>query len=273
MTTSEPPAPKHDKDDAVPDDVAGGESPERVAALRGAGVGDVDTRRLGKIFVWVILVTLAVLVVVFSLVGVHKNQQDNRLHNDGVPVAFTVSSCTGLVGGSGSNPVGYVCHGSYMLNGHTYREQLPGNDFHRPGSTVAAIAVPDDPALVSPAAMVATEHASSGVFLVPLILLVILALLVAFLLLRYRKRRDASRGWTHHYLMGAGNAEGGVRSEACNACCGGAAVSPNSGWRSSGVAVRRQPRPSSALAAGGRRGRGTRRRREGRARRSPRSAG
>ena len=69
----------------------------------------------GKIFVWVILVTLAVLVVVFSLVGVHKNQQDNRLHNDGVPVAFTVSSCTGLVGGSGSNPVGYVCHGSYML--------------------------------------------------------------------------------------------------------------------------------------------------------------
>lgn len=192
MIAADPPAPEHGKDDGVPSDIAGGEPAERVAALRGAGVGGVDTRRLGKIIVWIILVTLAVLVVVFTLVGVHKNQQDNRLHNDGVPVTFTVSSCTGLVGGSGSNPVGYVCHGSYTLNGHTYSEQLPGNDFHRPRSTVPAIAVPGDPALVSPAAMVATEHASSGVFLVPLILLVILALLVAFVFLRYRKQRDAT---------------------------------------------------------------------------------
>ena len=52
--------------------------------------------------------------------------------------------------------------------------------------------MPGDPALVSPAAMVATEHSSSGVFLVPLILLVVLALLVALVFLRYRKQRDAT---------------------------------------------------------------------------------
>ncbi len=189
MASTDPPAPENGKDGSVPDGV---EPSERVAALRGAGVGGVDTRRLGRIVVWVVLVTLAVLVVVFTLVGVHKNQQDNRLHNDGVPVTFTVSTCTGLVGGSGSNPVGYVCHGSYTLNGHRYTEQLPGNDFHRPGSTVAAIAVPGDPALVSPAAMVAGEHASIGVFLVPLILLVVLALLVSFVFVRYRKQRDTT---------------------------------------------------------------------------------
>jgi membrane protein implicated in regulation of membrane protease activity len=161
-----------------------------VAALRGAGVGGVDTRLLGRIVVGVVLVTLAILVVVFSLVGVHKNQQSDRLRNDGVPVTFTVSSCTGLVGGSGSNPVGYVCHGSYTLNGHTYNEQLPGNGFHRPGSTVPSVAVPGDASLVSPAAMVATEHSSTGVFVVPVILFVILALLVAWIFVRYRSRRD-----------------------------------------------------------------------------------
>jgi uncharacterized membrane protein len=190
---TDPPPPAAGGDDLGPEDSTGGEPVDRVAALRGAGVGGVDTRRLGHIVVWIILVTLAVLVVVFSIVGVHKNQQDDRLHNDGVPVSFTVSACTGLVGGSGSNPVGYVCHGSYMLNRHTYSEQLPGNDFHRPGSTVPAIAVPGDPALVSPAAMVATEHSSRGVFVVPVILFVFLVLLVALVLLRHRRHGDAKR--------------------------------------------------------------------------------
>ncbi len=191
MTSEKAQTPESGREPGVPGHVAGGEPEDRVAALRGAGVGGVDTRRLGQIVVGVILVTLAVLVIVFSLVGVHKNHQSDRLRNDGVPVSFTVSTCTGLVGGSGSNPVGYVCRGSYTLNGHTYSEQLPGNDFHRPGTTVAAVAVPGDPSLVSPAAMVATEHSSTGVFVVPVILFVILAGLVAWIFVRYRKQRGA----------------------------------------------------------------------------------
>ncbi len=164
---------------------------DRVGTLRGAGVGGVDARRVGRILIGLVLATLAVLVVVFTFVGVHQNQQDDRLHNDGVPVTFTVSGCLGLLGGSGSNAAGYSCRGSYTLDGRRYSERLPGNGFHRPGSTVPAIAVPGDPALVSPAAMVATEHSSNGVFLVPAILLVVLLLLVALLLvLRRRKQRD-----------------------------------------------------------------------------------
>jgi MYXO-CTERM domain-containing protein len=188
MTSTEPPPPGNGKGDTDPDATAATAEPaDRVGALRGAGVGTVDTRRLAHIVVGLVVATLAVLVVVFTLVGVHKNQQTDRLHDDGVPVTFTISSCTGLLGGSGSNFAGYVCHGSYGLSGHTYREQLPGNDFHRPYSTVPAIAVPGDPALVSPAAMVRTEHSSGGVFIVPAVLLVVLLLLVGLLLLRRRK--------------------------------------------------------------------------------------
>jgi hypothetical protein len=193
MTTSEPSSPGVG-DDRQPEAAAGSEPVDRVGTLRGAGVGTIDTRRLGRILIGLILATLAVLVVVFVVIGVHKNQQTDRLHNDGVPVSFTISTCTGLLGGSGSNFVGYVCHGSYSLDGHTYTEQLPGNDFHRPGATVAAIAVPGDPPLVSPAAMVKTEHSSSGVFVVPVILLAVLLLLVGLLLLQRRKRQHDAPG-------------------------------------------------------------------------------
>ena len=203
MTSSSPPAAGHGE----PGDAADGAPGDRIGQLRGAGI-QVDGRRVGQVVIGIVLATLAVLAVVFTVVGVHTNQQDDRLHDDGVPVTFTVAACMGLLGGSGSNAAGYACHGSYTLDGHHYRDvQLPGDSFHRPGSTVAAIAVPGDPALVSPVTIVATEHSSSGVFVVPAILGGVFVVLVALLLfLRHRRRgRGAASG------DGAGVAqEGGV---------------------------------------------------------------
>ncbi len=190
MTTSSPPA----AGNGTPREPAGsGEPADRIGQLRGAGV-HVDARRVGQVVIGIALATLAVLAIVFTVVGVHTNQQDDRLHRDGVPVTFTVAGCLGLLGGSGSNAAGYSCHGSYTLDGHRYSEQLPGDSFHRPGSTVAAIAVPGDPALVSPASIVATEHSSSGVFVLPAILTGILLLLVALLLVLRRRRQAAEPG-------------------------------------------------------------------------------
>ena len=191
MTTSSPPA----AGNGSPREPAGtgGEPADRIGALRGAGV-QVDARRVGQVVIAIVLATLAVLAIVFTVVGVHTNQQDDRLHRDGVPVTFTVAGCLGLLGGSGSNAAGYSCHGSYTLDGRRFSEQLPGDSFHRPGSTVAAIAVPGDPALVSPASIVATEHSSAGVFVLPAILAGILLLLVALLLVLRHRRQPAEPG-------------------------------------------------------------------------------
>ncbi len=194
MTTPDPPAPAGGAHEDSPSAQRAAEPADRVSPLRGAGVGGVDSRRLGRILIGATLATLAVLVVVFTVVGLHQNQQDDRLHSQGVPVTFTVSGCLGLLGGSGSNAAGYSCRGTYTLDGHRYSERLPGNDLHPPGTTVAAIAVPGDPALVAPAAMVKTEHSSNGVFLVPVILFVILVLLVALLLVLSRRRRAKETG-------------------------------------------------------------------------------
>ncbi len=211
MTTTDPFVPGNGDEDSVPGNggalngavpnraaangatpAAGAETADRIGQLRGAGV-QVDVRRVGQVAIGIVLATLAVLAVVFTIVGVHTNQQDDRLHDDGVPVTFTVTGCLGLLGGSGSNVAGYSCHGTYSLQGRRYSEQLPGNSFHRPGSTVAAIAVPGDPALVSPASIVATEHSSAGVFVLPVILAAVLVLLVALLLV-LRRRRHAAAG-------------------------------------------------------------------------------
>jgi hypothetical protein len=192
MTAADPP-PTGNDDRESPDGggASGHERMERVGQLRGAGV-QVDGRRVGKVVLGIVLATLAVLVLVFTITGVHTNQQNDRLHNDGVPVTFTVSGCLGLLGGSGSNAAGYSCHGTYVLQGRRYREPLPGNSFHRPGSTVAAVAVPGDPALVSPASIVATEHSSASVFVLPVVLAAILLLLVVILLVLRRRREGTA---------------------------------------------------------------------------------
>ena len=188
MTFTDPPAaPDGDEDRraGTPRDEPG----VRIGQLRGAGVS-VDARRVGQVAIAIVLLALAVATIVFTIVGIHTNQQDDRLHHDGVPVTFTVTGCLGLLGGSGSNAAGYACRGGYALDGKHYSGlRLPGASFHRPGSTVAAIAVPGDPALVSPASIVATEHSSAGAFVLPVVLAAILVLLVALLVLLRRRRR------------------------------------------------------------------------------------
>ena len=162
-------------------------SREPVSTLRGAGV-NYDARKVGRVVVGLCLLTLAVLVVIFTVAGVHKNSQINQLHHDGVPVTVTITHCFGLMGGSGSNAAGYSCTGSFTVHGARYTESLPGTAVHRIGSTVSATVVPNDPALVSPNDILKTEHSSLSVFVLPLILLAVLVLLVALIVVVRRRK-------------------------------------------------------------------------------------
>jgi hypothetical protein len=164
----------------------GGSANEPLTHLRGAGV-DVDLHRVGRVIVGVSLVALAVLVAVLFTAGAQKNAQITRLRQHGVRVEVTVSGCLGLLGGSGSNAAGYACKGSFPLAGHRYTESIPGNTFYRPGATVRAVTDPDDPGLLSTAGMVATEHPSWTVFILPGALAILLALSAGFVFRRWRR--------------------------------------------------------------------------------------
>ena len=115
-----------------------------VATLRGAGV-DVDVRRAGRVLVGAVLGALAVLAVVLFVAGAQKNAQITSLRSHGVPVTVTVTGCTGLLGGSGSNAAGYACRGTFSVAGHRYDEAIPGDTLYPPGTPLAAVTVPGDP--------------------------------------------------------------------------------------------------------------------------------
>ncbi len=152
----------------------------------------MDVRRAGRVVVALCLVALAVLAVVLFVAGIHKNAQINQLRQHGVDVSVTVSGCLGLLGGSGSNPAGYACRGTFTLDGHRYSESIPGNTLRPPGTKVSAVAVPGNPPLLDTHHAVATQRASSSVYIVPSILAAVLVLLLGALGLRRRRVRGTA---------------------------------------------------------------------------------
>jgi len=162
---------------------------ERLAPLRGAGVS-ADVRRVARIVASLLLAGLAVLVFVFYAAGARKNAQITELRQHGIPAEMTVSSCMGLLGGSGSNPVGYSCHGTITVGGRTYDDPIPGNSLYAPGAKLAGVTVAGDPALFTTPALLHSEHASWRVYVLPAVLTGVLVLAVAGLLVLRGRRRD-----------------------------------------------------------------------------------
>ena len=158
--------------------------PDRIASLRGPTV-QFNPRRVLQVIAAMVVGALLVVIVVLTVAGIGSNNQIDALHDRGVPVTVTVTGCLGLLGGSGSNAAGYSCHGTYTLDGHRYTESLPGTAFHRPGSTIASVAVPGDPALVSPVNIVNNQHSSAGVFVLPAVLTGVLLALVGVIAWRH----------------------------------------------------------------------------------------
>jgi len=186
--TSSAPASADADAEAPPNPGPGAPDADRIGSLRGASV-QFDRRRVGQFVIGIVACALVVLIAVFTVSGVHSNNQIDTLHEHGVPVTVTVTGCLGLLGGSGSNAAGYSCRGTYVLDGHRYAESLPGTSFHRPGARVPSLAVPGDPALVSPDSVIDAQHSSSGVFVLPAALTGLLVVLLAVIGWRHRAGR------------------------------------------------------------------------------------
>lgn len=164
-----------------------------VSTLRGAAV-EVDARRAARVVLAVCLVGLAVAAALLFVAGARKNAQVADLRAHGVPVTVTSTGCTGLLGGSGSNPVGYSCTGAFTFDGQRHVVAIPGDKLHGPGTTFRAVVAPDDPGLVSTPEVLAGEHASAGVYVVPAILSAVLAVALSGLGWARRRRRRKPAG-------------------------------------------------------------------------------
>ena len=191
MIASEPTSPEGPSDAPAGARAGATDRDRPVTTLRGAGV-DVDPRRAGQVVLVAALVALAVVAVVLLVAGIKKNAQADALAHHGVAVEVTVSGCSGLLGGSGSNAAGYRCQGTYAFDGRHYERDIPGDSLLRVGAVIRGVTSPDDPGLLSTPAMVEVQRSSWRVYLVPAVLFAVLAVAMVTLVLLRRRRRHAA---------------------------------------------------------------------------------
>ena len=139
----------------------------------------------------VCLAAVAITGLILLIAAIRNNNQIDELHHHGVPVTVKVTSCLGLMGGTGQQPAGYSCSGTYTLAGTHYHQSIPGLAFHPPGGTIQGVAVPGDPKLLSTPDQLARQHASWKAFVIPGLLLVFVVVVLAVLFLRRRRREWA----------------------------------------------------------------------------------
>jgi len=160
--------------------------------IRGGG-GVIDTRRLFRVVVGSAIVALAVLVTVLAVEAVHKNSRIDGLQRRGVPVDVTVTSCFGILSGTGITVTTFQCSGAFDLAGHSYHAVIAGSDInHQAGDVVQAVADPKHPTSISLASSLVNAHASWRPFIAPTVLFVVLVLLIAGALW-WSRRNSAQR--------------------------------------------------------------------------------
>jgi len=159
---------------------------EASTTLRGAAVS-VDPKRAGVVAGVLCVAALVVSGLVLLVAGAHQNAQITALKTRGQPAEATVVSCLGELGGSGSNGAGYSCRATYRVAGHEYRATLPGMGFSAPRTKVSIVVDGADPTLISTPRILASQHPSAQVFVLPLVLLGS-ALAIGWVLWRRRDR-------------------------------------------------------------------------------------
>ena len=163
-----------------------------VVALRGAGV-DVDARRFGRLLVLLGVIGLGILVIALFVAAAQRNHQISELRDGGVPVKVTVTTCRGLMGGSGSNAAGNVCTGTYVVDGRSYHVVIPGNTLFTAGTVLKGVTAANDPSVFSTQSIVNGEKPSARVYVLPTVLLVLELVLIVLVVRSWRRRRDQAR--------------------------------------------------------------------------------
>jgi hypothetical protein len=160
--------------------------------IRGGG-GVMDPRRLFRVLVGSAIVALAVLIAVLALEAAHKNSRIDALQRRGVPVDVTVTSCFGILSGTGITVTTFQCSGSYDVAGQTYHAVIAGSDLnHKAGDVVQAVADPKHPTSISLASSLVNAHSSWRPYIAPTILFVVLLMLIAGALW-WSRRNSAQR--------------------------------------------------------------------------------
>ena len=162
------------------------------AFIRGAAAPALPgAARIMRAVVIALLVTLAVLVVVFTVEGVAHRNRIERLRSAGVPVRTVVTGCTGSAGGTGITVAYFTCTGTFRVDGVPHAAVIHGNTaLLAPGTELATVVDPRDPSTLSTPG--AVSGAWSGFVPAAATLGVLLAISLAYRLARRRRLTPAA---------------------------------------------------------------------------------
>jgi hypothetical protein len=142
--------------------------------IRGAGGVTVDNRRVLVVVVGSCLAILAAVAVALGIAAVDQNSRNTNLKQRGVAVDVSVTSCIGVLSGTGVTVASFNCRGTFTLGGHTYTDTIRGSTAPlATGAIVKAIADPHNPSVLSTTQSVAAAHPSWRAFILPAVLLVL----------------------------------------------------------------------------------------------------
>ena len=165
------------------------------AFIRGAAApAPPGAARIVRAAVIALLVTLAALVVVFTVEGVAHRNRIERLRSAGVPVRTVVTGCTGGAGGTGITVAYFTCTGTFRVDGMAHSAVIHGDTaLLAPGTELATVVDPRDPSTLSTPGAVSGEW--SGFVPAAATLGLLLAVALAGRLVRWwRRRAPASAG-------------------------------------------------------------------------------
>jgi len=148
----------------------------------------------GKLFGIVILGVVALCLVAGIVIALISASNDGarsqRLKEQGIHVPVTVNNCLGLLGGTGSTPAGFVCHGTYVVDGKTYHEVIGAKGtFSRPGVIVAGVADPTQPSTVVTAQSASSPQSSVTAYVIVSLLALVLVGTLLWMVILVRRRR------------------------------------------------------------------------------------
>jgi hypothetical protein len=156
--------------------------------IRGAGGVTLDNRRVVVVVIGSCLAILAAVAVALGIAAAQQNSRNTHLKQHGIAVDVTVTSCIGVLSGTGVTVASFDCRGTFTLAGHTYTDAIRGST--QPlatGAIVNAVTDPHNPSVLSTTQSVAAAHPSWRALILPTVLLV-LAIGGAALLLGYVRR-------------------------------------------------------------------------------------
>ena len=142
--------------------------------IRGAGGVTLDSRRVLVVVVGSCLAILAAIAVALGIAAVEQNARNTHLQQHGVAVDVSVTSCIGVLSGTGVTVASFNCRGTFTLGGHTYTDTIRGSTAPlATGAIVKAITDPHDPSVLSTTQSVAAAHPSWRALILPAVLLLV----------------------------------------------------------------------------------------------------